>query len=123
MIHLSVDPSKYKIFVNQNNSFDKIENIRFKEDFNQAQNDDIQKLFELARSFPIEYDFKNIFLSQIFANNLSEYRNKFRPMKLKEICQNTIEYKLIEYFENIKNDNINEKIRNNNNYKTDLKRF
>lgn len=44
-------------------------------------------------------------------------------MKLKEICQNTIEYKLIEYFEIIKNDNINEKIRNNNNYKRDLKRF
>ena len=44
-------------------------------------------------------------------------------MKLKEICQNTIEYKLIENFEIIKNDNINEKIRNNNNYKRDLKRF
>ena len=105
-INLAVDPRNYRIFVNQNNRFKRIENIRFKEEFGQANNDDITNLFELARSPPIEYDFKNDFLSQIFADNLNEFRNRFSTKTLREICA-TIENKLLEYFRNINDNNIN----------------
>ena len=97
-INLSVDPSKYKIFVNQNNKFDKIENIKFKVEIDQANNDDIKNLFELSKLSPIESDFKNNFLSPIFVDNLEEYKNKFRTIELKEICEE-IENKLLDYFE------------------------
>ena len=104
-INLSIDPAKYKIFINQNDQFEKIEKLRFEEEFEKAKNPVIDKLFQIAKEFPIESDFKNIFLSQIFTNNLKEYKNKFRPMTLKEICQ-SIEYKLIEYYEKNTNNNI-----------------
>ncbi len=105
-INLAVDPRNYQIFVNQNNRFKRIENIRFKDEFGRANNDDITNLFELARSPPIEYDFKNDFLSQIFADNLNEFRNRFSTKTLGEICA-TIENKLLEYFRNINDNNIN----------------
>lgn len=107
-INLSVDPSKYKIFVNQNNKFDKIENIKFKVEIDQANNDDIKNLFELSKLSPIESDFKNNFLSPIFVDNLYEYKNKFRTIKLKEICEE-IEYKLFDYFEIIIQNNLFER--------------
>ena len=107
-INLSVDPSKYKIFVNQNNEFEKIEKLRFEEEFGQAQNPIIDKLFNLAKLYPIESDFKNVFLSQIFTNNLKDYKNKFRPMTLNEICR-SIEYKLIEFYEKNVNNNFLDK--------------
>ena len=107
-LNLSVDPTKYKIFVNQNDSFNKIENLRFEEDFGQAQNIFIERLFQLAKLFPIECDFKNIFIAPVFTKNLSEYKNRFREMTLNEICRR-IEYKLIDYYEKNEKNNILDK--------------
>lgn len=104
-INLSVDPAKYKIFVNQNNEFEKIEKLRFEEDFGQSQNPYIEELFQIAKLFPVKYDFKNVFISQTFTDNLSDYKNKFRMMTLNDICQ-IVENRLIEYYEKNKNNNI-----------------
>ena len=66
---------------------------------------DIENLFKIARLPPINNDYNNNFLSQEFANNLIEYQNKFRLIRLNEICEK-IDNRLIEYFERNRNNNL-----------------
>ena len=101
-LNLSVDPSKYKIFVNGNNKFDKMENLKFSLNFDMTK-ETVKKLFEIAKTYPIECDFNNKLLSPVFIKILGEYNNKFKTLELYEICKNEIDYKLIEYYENNKN--------------------
>lgn len=106
-LNLSVDPSKYKIFVNGNNKFDKMENLRFSLNF-KIEDENIKKLFEIAKLYPIECDFNNYLLSANFINILSEFSNKFKTLEIREICKNEIDYKLTEYYENNKNKDLHD---------------
>ena len=101
-LNLAVDPSKYKIFVNGNNKFDYMENLSFSLKFDMTE-DYVKKIFEIAKSFPIECDYNNILLSPVFIKILGDYSNKFKTLGLYEICKNQIDYKFIEYYTKVQN--------------------
>ena len=104
-LNLSVDPSIYKIFLNENNKFDKMENLKFSLNFN-LNDENIKNLFETAKLSPIEYDFNKDLLTTTFIDILKEYKNRFKTLDIKEICKNEIDNKFIEYYESIKSYNL-----------------
>ena len=75
-LNLSVKPSKFKIFVNGNNKFDKMENLKFSLNFN-LNDENIKNLFETAKLSPIEYDFNKDLLTTTFIDILKEYKHRF----------------------------------------------
>ena len=86
-LNLLVDPSKYKIFVNANNKFDNMENLKFTLDF-QVNDENIKNLIETAKLSPINCDFNNNILCPSFINILAEYKKKFKTLEINEICKN-----------------------------------
>ena len=106
-LKLSIDPKKYRIFVNQNYELKKIEEIYLNDDFD----DDLGKeLFNISIRPPINEDFKSKTLNSDFNIVLEKYKNNFHSFKLNDICKNTIESKIIEYFHYNSNTNLmNEK--------------
>lgn len=102
-LKLSIDPKKYRIFVNQNYELKKIEEINLNDDFD----DDLGKeLFNISIRPPINEDFKSKTLNSDFNIVLEKYKNNFHSIKLNSICKNTIESKIIEYFHNNSNTNL-----------------
>jgi len=99
-LNLSVNPDNFRIFLNRNNEFDKIENLKFEENLDKVNNNDIEKILAIAKMPPVDCDFKKVLLSESFTKVLVEYKNKFNPMPLSEICEYWIDKKLIEYYEN-----------------------
>ena len=98
-LYLSIDPRKYKIFVNQNYELKKIDNIYIKEDFGNIKYSEIeQKLFELSNSKIIKTNYKDLFLASSFDTLLEEYKNNFKSLKLIDICKNRIDYAISNYF-------------------------
>ena len=75
-LNLSVDPSIYKIFLNGNNKFAKMENLKFSLNFN-LNDENIKNLFETAKLSPIEYDFNKDLLTTTFIDILKEYKHRF----------------------------------------------
>lgn len=108
-LNLAVNPEKYIVFVNRNNEFDKINNLRFDENLIIIGNEDLEKLFAIAKSPPINFDLKKKLLSTSFTCVLKDYKNKFNSMELSEICKNYIDQKLIEYYEINSNNNLMDK--------------
>ena len=109
-LNLAVNPEKFKIFVNLNNEFDIINKLRFEETLKDNINEeDLEKIFAIAKSPPVNFDLKKILLSYSFTVELEEYKHKFIPMKLSEICQNYIDQKLLEYYENNSNRDLMDK--------------
>ena len=104
-LNLLVDPSKYKIFVNANNKFDKMENLKFTLDF-QINDENIKNLIETAKLSPINCDFNNNILCPSFINILAAYKKKFKTLEINEICKNEIDSRLIDYYKNNYNKNL-----------------
>ena len=103
-LNLSVDVAEYKIFVNENNDVDKIENLSYA-NFS-TDSEEIAQLLEIAQLEPIKLDFKSKILCKSFQSELKKYTNKFKPKKLDEICRNEIDYKLVDYYERNKKQNL-----------------
>ena len=103
-LNLAVNPEKYKVFVNRNNEFEEISGLRFNENFKDViKDEDLEKILVIAKSPPVNLDFKKMLLSTSFTTVLKNYKNKFNPLELSEICKNSIDQKLLEYYENINN--------------------
>ena len=127
---LSVDPKKYKIFANQNNELKVFDQIYYRD---WKYNIEMENyLFELSKNPLINKDYNQDILSFSFEKDLETYKNNFKSLKLKEICQ-TIDNKIIQYYHKneysnyIKNDtnfikafySLNEFLKNY----TDLKKY
>ena len=108
-LNLLVDPKQYKIFVNENYGLNKIENIYLKEDFDNLNGSEIEKeLFEISNSSIVNIDYKEMFLECNFNAIFSDekYKNNFKSMKLIDICQKTIDYRISNYYYKNKNANL-----------------
>ena len=103
-LNILVELTNYKIFISQNNELFYIEDLSYTIDF--AVEKEISQLFEIAKLEPIKLDFKSKILCQSFLDELKKYRNKFKPMTLDEICRKEIDYKLVDYYERNKNQNL-----------------
>ena len=104
-LFLLVDPSRYKIFVNANNKFDKMVYLKFALDF-QINDENIKNLIETAKLSPINYDIKDKILCPSFISILAAYKYKFKTLEIKEICTNIIDSRLIDYYERNNNKNL-----------------
>ena len=103
-----VDPTLYKIFINQSNKVTKFANINYAHYF-PTDAPEIVQILELSELQPINLDFKQNILCKCFADELKDYKYKFNQLKLEQICKNEIDYKLVEYYEQNKNGNLLEK--------------
>ena len=106
---LSIDPKKYKIFINQNNQLKYIQNVYLKEgDFEGIKNTEIEnELFKLSKSKIINSDYNELFLEKNYENILGDkYKTNFKSMRLIEICQNEIDNKISDYFYNNEHANL-----------------
>ena len=104
-LNILVDVTKYKIFVSQNDEIDKIANLSYTINFD-LNKPEIVELFEVAKLAPIKLDFNKKILCQSFLDELRDYANKLNPVKLDEICKKEIDYKLVDYYERNKNQNL-----------------
>lgn len=104
-LNILVDVTKYKIFVSQNDEINKIENLSYTINFD-LKAPEITQLFEIAKLAPISLDLEKKILCKSFLDELKDYANKFNPVKLDEICKNEIDYKLVDYYERNKNQNL-----------------
>ena len=98
-----------KIFVNENYGLNKIEKIYLKEDFDNLNGSEIEKkLFEISNSSIVNIDYKEMFLECNFNAIFSDekYKNNFKSMKLIDICQKTIDYRISNYCYINKNSNL-----------------
>ena len=103
-----VDPTLYKIFINQSNKVTKFANINYAHYF-PTDAPEIVQILELSELQPINLDFKQNILCKCFADELKDYKYKFNQLKLEQICKNEIDYKLVEYYKQNKNGNLLEK--------------
>ena len=98
-INLLVNPKKYKIFANQDNQLVNIDEIHFKDWYNNKKYINIEEeLFNLSKNPIINFNFKKKILAQSFYGHLEVYKNNFKILKLDSTCQQYIDSIIIKYF-------------------------
>ena len=107
-LNILVDVTKYELFISQNDENVNINNLSYTINFdlNDLNKPEIAQLFEVAKLDPINLDYKNKILCKSFLDELRDYSNKFKQLKLDDICKNEIDNKIVDYYEKNKSQNL-----------------
>ena len=100
---IDINTSKKKIFLNMDNEFKSIDEIKIKEDFNiDSENEEL--LLKITSNELIKQDYKKKLLNENFNQQLLMHNNKFSKISLKSICSE-IDQAIIRYVKENKNNN------------------
>ena len=98
---IDINTSKKKIFLNMDNEFKSIDEIKIKEDFNiDSENEEL--LLKITSNELIKQDYKKKLLNENLNQQLLIHDNKFSKISLKSICTE-IDQAIIRYIKENKN--------------------